>query len=141
MQAFRVSAPDARPAAAHAAATRAHTEVLAGFLLDMALLGVQSRYYASARTIVEVLLELVPRSRTVRLLRAHLLFRVSQAFEGRHELLELIEEFPDDHLATAMLAMEDREAGLDGWRGLAESLSADAVDPTSKEILRFVLRP
>ncbi len=141
METLEQSVPlDAVIEAPNAAAPSAE-EKLANFLLGMALLGVQTKYYASAMSILSLLIDLSPHLPVVRLMKAHLLYRVSDVFEGRHELLQLIEEFPEYHLAAAMLAMEDREAGVGGWRGLAESIATETMDPTSREMLRFVLRP
>jgi hypothetical protein len=36
---------------------------------------------------------------------------------------EVVEQYPGFMLAKAMLAMEDRARGLEGWQGLAESVA------------------
>jgi Bacterial type III secretion protein (HrpB1_HrpK) len=112
----------------------------ASFLLNTALLGVETNYYGSARSILDALIAIKPNLAVAKLLHAHLLCRVSDAFEGRHELLQLIEEFPNFHIASAILALEDRHANMAGWRGLAESITAHASDPTSEKVANFVLR-
>jgi Bacterial type III secretion protein (HrpB1_HrpK) len=110
-----------------------------GFLLNTSLLGVELQYHASVRTLLDALIQMQPKLAVAKLLHAHLLCRASDAFEGRHELLRLIEEFPGFHMASAMLALEDREANMAGWRGLAESVAEQGSDPTSEKVVHFVL--
>jgi hypothetical protein len=109
------------------------------FLLTTALLGVEMKYYAAVRTLLDVLIEIKPDLALAKLLHAHLLCRVSDGHEGRRELLQLIEDFPGFHLASAMLAVEDRDANVAGWRGLAESVVEQGGDETSKKLVSVVL--
>lgn len=110
------------------------------FLLKTALLGVEMQYHASVKVILDALIRISPGLAVAKLLDAHLLCRVSDTFEGRHKLLQVIEEFPDFQIARAVLALEDRVANLDGWRGLAEEVVAQGGDQTSQEVASFVLR-
>jgi hypothetical protein len=112
---------------------------MAKFLMDSALLAIGMKFFGSAMSILDTLIQIDPSQPLARLLRAQLFCRASKGHEGRHQLLQLIEEFPDLHMASAMLAIEDRKTNTPGWQGLAESVVANGDDPASEEVARFAL--
>jgi predicted Zn-dependent protease len=112
---------------------------MAKFLMDSALLAIEMKFNGSALSILDTLIQIDPSQPLARLMRAQLFCRVSKEHEGRHQLLQLIEEFPDLHMASAMLAVEDRKTNTPGWQGLAESVVANGDDPASEEVARVAL--
>lgn len=108
-------------------------------LLNAALLGVEMECNPAAGTILDAIMQRRPHLAIARLLHAHLLCRTSRGYEGRHALLQLVEDFPEFHPARAVLALEDRQTNRPGWRGLAEAIEAQDADGTSKQVAAFVL--
>jgi lipopolysaccharide biosynthesis regulator YciM len=93
------------------------------FFLTMALLAIQARAYPVALSILNSLIALNVALPVSRLLLAYAYCRANPGHEGRQQLLEVVEQYPGFALARAMLALEDRARGLEGWQGLAESVA------------------
>ena len=92
------------------------------FYLKMALLASQMGAFPAALTILNNLIALRAATPMARLMLAYIHVQADPTFSGRHQLLELVTEYPNFKLAKVLLALEDRERGVAGWQGLAESL-------------------
>lgn len=92
------------------------------FYLKMALLASQMGAFPAAATILNNLIALKVATPMARLMLAYVHGRADPTFSGRHQMLELVSEYPHFKMARALLALEDRERGVAGWQGVAESL-------------------
>ncbi len=109
------------------------------FLLNVGLLGIELEYFGVARELLAAVKALRPDLPQVQLSGVFLESRAVGVLEARHELLRIIEDFPNFQMGAAMLALMDREARFAGWQGLAESVVDSSGDASALNLAEYVL--
>ena len=97
-------------------------------LLQTALLGPEIGAAQESQELVEHLIDLRPDLPHAPIFRAMSIFRLGRPNEGIAELKEVVERFPDSHLAKAMLGCCLQWSGQAGWMGLFDAVTHEAKD-------------
>jgi hypothetical protein len=118
---------------------KASPEPIIRLLLKVALMGIQARRFEGSSHLLGHLAELPGNEVPARLLRAFLVYTATGALDGRHQLIDLLADHPNLQIARAFLALQDRDNGIFGWRGMAESVLGEPAAGAHADLARYVL--
>jgi predicted Zn-dependent protease len=92
------------------------------FLVKLATLSIQMGRLVAAQALVDAVAAVAPDVAALRMVRVYHTMRSLGLEAARYELTAALDRTPDDDVASAMLALVDREAGQPGWQGRAQSV-------------------